>query len=197
MIRRIGVIYQDVISLGFLEGFKKRLTCDAELMPPPAGVGTTRNMTRRQARQAWAYFQKKGVDIIVRFTDADRARWQQVHRDEVAVFPDPARSLLVCGVAVNNVEEWLAIDAAWLSDQLGVELAAMQNDPRRADLLKDAIRRRSRPGEKVSQFVKKLVLEAPDRVFRRWLEDPALLAFYDGCRRISERHGCQLANLRD
>jgi hypothetical protein len=196
MIRRVGVIYQDVISLGFLEGFKKRLACDAELLTPPAGVGTTRNMTRRQARRAWTYFRKKAADVIVRFTDADRARWQQVRRDEIAVFPEPARSLLVCGIAVNNVEEWLSIDPGWLAGQLDIEAAALRNDPRRSDVLKDAIRRKPRPGERISEVVEKLVLSAPNSVFKRWLEDPALAAFYDDCRRIAELHGCQLANLR-
>ena len=107
MIRTIGVIYQDRNSLGFLEGVRRRLNCEARLVDPPAGIGNTRDLPRKQARLAWAHFQKNRVDLVVRLTDADRTRWQDVRRDELHRVPSGASSVWICGVAVENLEEWL------------------------------------------------------------------------------------------
>jgi hypothetical protein len=195
MIDRLGVVYQDTYSLGFLEGLKKRLHCNAERISPPGSVGKSRNMTRRQARQAWMYFhQAKRVNAVVRFTDADRTRWQDVRRDELAVFPNSARSVLVCGVAVNNTEEWLALCPEYLSAQLDLDGTAIQNDPNRSSLIKGAIDRKRGPEDKVSDVVARLVSSAPDHVFKRWLQEPSFRDFYVECRRIAARFECVTPN---
>lgn len=84
MIRRVGIICQDANSRGFLMGLQQRLGCPAELEEPTIAVGRSSTMTRRQAKLAWLDFQHKGVDLIIRFTDADVARWQDVRRHYLA-----------------------------------------------------------------------------------------------------------------
>ena len=194
MIRRAGVIYQDMHSLGFLRGLKKRLDCQADLISAPTGAGRSRNMTRKQARIAWKYFQGKSVDVVVRLTDADRARWQDVKREEQAVFPHAAQNAIVCGIAVNNTEEWLALDPDYLAKQLDLDANEIRSRTDRANVIKGAIARKTEPGERASDLVERLVADAPRNVFRRWLKDESFRDFYTDCRRIANQYDCTTRN---
>lgn len=192
-ITRIGAIYQDVYAKGFLEGLKERLGCTAELIPPPGHVGKTRNMTRKQARNAWMYLQNR-ADIVVRLTDADGLRWQDVNHGEQEAFPEATKSVLVCGTAVNNTEDWLALDTGRLAKELGVEKADIQASPERSSVIKAAVVRSRRDDESVANVVKRLVQNAPPSVFKRWLQEPSLNDFYCECRRIATSMQCDTPN---
>jgi len=194
MIWRIGVLYQDVSSLGFLEGLKKRLGCEAELVPPPGHIAKSQHMTRWQARRAWRFFQAKQVDIVVRFTDADRTPWQTVKRDEIKVFQGPVQDIMVCGVADNNTEEWLCLEPSFVAEQLGIDATALRRASDRSSVLKRAITRNRAICETVSQVVERLVTDAPENVFKQWLKDPALRDFYSECRRIASQFKCKTRN---
>lgn len=194
MIRTIGVIYQDRNSLGFLEGVRRRLNCDAELVEPPAGIGNTRDLPRKQARLAWAHFQKKRVDLVVRLTDADRTRWQDVRRGEHERVPLEARSTWVCGVAVENLEEWLCLEPNYLAEALAIPQSEISNPQNRTGAVKYAIAMQGRTDKDSSSVVARIVCDAPAEVFRRWLKDDALRSFYTDCRSAALREDCPTPN---
>ena len=199
MITKIGVICQDSTSYGFLDGIRHRLGCKAEIIDPPAAIGRTRNLTYRAARDAWAYFRKKGVQLVVRFTDADWARWQNVLRNELGCFPNQARSVTICGVAVEAVEDWLALDRKYVSNELGVPAAELDDAKNRVDVVKGAIRRAADvAGQTKRQFVARFIREVPPDVFRGWLQkDRALERFYDDCRAAATGSDCETTNEKD
>ena len=189
MIDRIGIIYQDAYARGFLEGLQSRLQCKAELVPPSTSAGRSRHMTKAQARKASNYFRNRregSVDIVIRFTDADGKRWQDVKRDETSIFPDDAAELLVCGVAVENTEEWLASDPDYLARALEIQPADITNARDKSSVIKAAINRTLADGERVSDVVARLVQETPPHVFKRWLANEAFRDFYEGCRAIAQ-----------
>jgi len=198
MIDRIGVLCQDRISFGFLLGIKRRLQCDAEFIEPAsAGIAKSTTMTRRQAKLALADFSRRGVDLIVRFTDADRNRWQEISRNEEKVFAASA-SIFVCGVAVNNVEDWLAIDQVYLASVLGIDPREFANASQRSDAVKGALKRLRDPNEPQSKAVARIVEQAPTEVFRRWLKsDDSLQKFYQACRAAARRASCEVPNELD
>ncbi len=180
MITKIGIIYQDLNSRKFLEGIKRRLLCNAELLLPTSPIGTARVLTRKNARLAWQNFRKRGAQIVVRLTDADGHRWQDVRRDDLRAVPEEAKEVWVCGVAVNNVEEWLHLDAKHLATEFGLDPADLKNARHCTDRIKRAIGkariRNGRDDNVVAQFVH----DVPSDVFRRWLSDDALQAFLHG-----------------
>ena len=194
MIRKVGIIYQDRNSFGFLCGLRDRLRCEAELVSPDPSVGKSRQLTRKQVRLAWRSFQKQGVDLVVRFTDADRHRWQEVRRQELDIFPDPAKPIWLCGVAVNNVEEWLALDPDYLARKLGVNREDLEDPHKRTGCIKNALARLSRADDGLSDVVTRLVSEAPPEVFRRWLDEESLRAFYTDCRAAATEAQCETPN---
>jgi len=190
MIRRIGVIVQDANSLGFLKGLQQRLGCEAQLVTPTVAVGRSSIMTRRQALLAWTQFRRLGVDLIVRFTDADARRWQDVQRHELDLFPADARSILVCGVADTNTEQWLGLHTPYVARRLGVEEAELRDPRHRTERIKGAITAAVAPDSDKSDVVASLVKEAPADVFRQWLTDAALRTFVDDCRAAALRADC-------
>ena len=193
MTTKIGVIYQDPISKGFLRGLQDRLNCDAEFIEAPVAIGKIRQMTRKGAKWAWKYFfDKNGVELIVRFTDADQHRWQEIRRRELGAFPPEAESILICGVAVNNPEEWLCLDAKYLAEALGLSPADLQDKRQRTDRIKGGIARLARRDcVGTSDVVARIVREVPTDVFRRWLQDDSLKTFYQDCRSAALRLGCE------
>lgn len=194
MIRRIGVIYQDVYSLGFIKGLQRRLRCDAELVSPPPGVGRTQFVTRKQARQADVFFQSKGVDIIVRFTDADRSRWQEVRSKETHAFPPATRSRFVCGVAVNNPEEWLCEAPEYLAEVLGTSVESIRSASDRSSFIKNAVARCRQATETTSAVIERIVADAPSEAFKKWLSSHSFKAFYSDCRAQAALFGCETPN---
>lgn len=195
MIKRIGVIYQDRNSIGFLRGLRDRLDCDAEFVEPPARIGKPRILPPKNAKFAWAYFQKQGVDLVVRFTDADRDRWQDVRSKEFRVVPDHGKSIWICGVAVNNPEEWLCLDQEHLAGVLRIPPEDLKDPEHRTGRIKSALARLSgEQGGDKSEVVARIVRDAPPEVFRRWLTDEALRRFYTDCRAAATAANCETEN---
>ncbi|MEE9269372.1 MAG: hypothetical protein V3V49_03840 [Candidatus Krumholzibacteria bacterium] len=194
MIRKIGIIAQDANSIGFLRGLKERLECEAELVDPPARIGCTQFLPRNKALLAWEYFKKKRVDLIIRFTDANGSRWQEVQRKEKEVFPQEAQSLLVCGVAVNTVEEWLGLDAAYLAKFVQVPESELADANARTGRIKTALVRAMEGDESKSETIKRFVSDAPAVVFKKWLGDAALRRFYQDSRLAASQADCDVRN---
>ncbi|MBN1513265.1 MAG: hypothetical protein JXB13_14715 [Phycisphaerae bacterium] len=200
MIARIGVICQDRNSFGFLLGLRDRLQCGAELVEPPAAIGKQQRMKRSQARDAWRFFQKQGADLVLRFTDADRGRWQTVQRGETSAFPEEARPLLVCGVADPAPETWLALDSHYLCERLAIDEADLDrlDEARRIGFVKHAIAKVASDRQmRKSEVVAELVRDAPGPTFRLWLGNSALAALYNDCRAAAARAGCDTPNEMD
>ncbi len=195
MIRKVGIICQDANSMGFLKGLRDRLECKAELIGQPTEIGKPRHLPRKQAKLAWEYFQKRGVDLIVHFTDADTGRWQEVRRQEMGVMPEEAASMWICGVAVNNPEEWMCRDAEYLAEVLSIPPEELQNPVNRTGRIKRAIGLVAvQSNEDKSETVARIVRDAPAKVFRRWLEDDALRSFYSDCRAAATADECETLN---
>ncbi len=196
MIRRIGVICQDRNSYGFLEGVKRRLGCDAVLIEPATGaLGKSTTMTRKQARLAAADLTKKNVDLIVRLTDADQSRWQTIRQHELDAFPEELKSLIVCGVAVENTEHWLSLNFGYLSDALSVPNLAKLPGKQRTGVVKNAIARHRESDKPAWDVTAQIVADAPTAVFRSWLAiDDSLRSFYEDCRAAALQVGCQVTN---
>ncbi|MBN2560111.1 MAG: hypothetical protein JXQ75_04200 [Phycisphaerae bacterium] len=194
MIDRIGVICQDANSLGFLQGLKARLKCEAELIKAPATVGKSTYMTKRQAKNAWAFFREKGVDRIIRFTDADDDRWQSVRREEPKSFDVAARSILVCGVAVRNTEHWLNLMQDHLAKVLRLSVAQLRATKDPTDLIKAALKRIRRPDQNASDVVAGIVERAPPRVFQSLLKYQSFRTFYNDCRAEALKADCEVPN---
>ena len=194
MITRIGVIYQDANSLGFLRGLRDRLACEAELVEPRAAIGKPRRLPTKQATRAWVEFKNAGVDLIVRFTDADQDRWQDVRRNELEVVPDEGKSVWICGVAVKNTEDWLCLDRTYLARVLDVTVQSLKDSEDRTGLIKHALSKSRHTGEGKSDVVARIVRDAPREVFRRWLGDDAFRRFYTDCRAAAAAADCDTPN---
>lgn len=194
MITKIGVIYQDLNSLGFLRGLRDRLKCEAEFIDPPVPIGNVRVLPRRKAKDAWRYFQKRGVDLVVRFTDADQDRWQDIRRKELERIPTEARSVWICGVAVSNPEDWLCLDVDYLVKILQRPREELVDATKRTGAIKHAITSMQHHTEGLSDVVARIVRDAPPKVFRRWLQDEALRTFYSDCRDAAKRAECETPN---
>lgn len=196
MIRKIGVICEDARSRGFLIGLRDRLDCRAELVESPFPSPT--HLTRKTAKKQADSLQKCGVDLLVRFVDADGRRWQDVEREERSLFPDTYREMLVCGVAVENVENWLALDAEYLASSLHLDPNESQGTALVTGRVKKAIAVQAHDPVAKSEVVARVVRECPDPVFANWLKkDKALRAFYDACRQAANRASCETPNELD
>lgn len=196
MIETIGVLCQDRNSFGFLLGLARRLGCNAELVEPASGaLAKSTLMSRRQAKLAVLQLTRKRVDLIVRFTDADRNPWQEVRRHELGVFPDEVSSLLVCGVAVENVEHWMALDPAYLESTLEIGGLSALSDEERTGVIKSAVARQGAPA---SEATARIVERAPPETVRRWLQaDESFKRFYQDCRAAALRANCDVPNELD
>jgi len=195
LIEKIGVICQDANSLGFLKGLKARLKCQAELIPAPAVVGKSTTMTRRQAKNAWAFFKKNGVDLIIRFTDADNSRWQDVQRSELEIFPEPAKSILVCGVAVRNTEHWLGLMQSYLAETINLPKAQLRTattDP--TNQIKARLRKMREFDQDASDVVALIVENAPTEAFQLMLQHNSFQKFYGDCRAEAKKSDCDVPN---
>ncbi len=194
MIEKIGVIYQDANSLGLLKGLKARLKCDAEWAYAPTNVGKSVYMTRKQAMTARAKFRKEGVDLIVRFTDADDHRWQDVRRGEQKTFEDITGETLVCGVAVRNTELWLNLMQPYLAEKLNIPPADLSTSEDPTGLIKNALKKMQGPDQDASDLVASIVKEAPDSAFRAMLDHASFQRFYTDCRAEAKKADCTVPN---
>lgn len=194
MIEKIGVICQDANSYGLLEGLKARLGCGAELIPAPMNAGKSVYMNKRQVKNAFAHFRKKGVDLIVRFTDADNHRWQDVRRGEQETFEGVTGGTLVCGVAVRNTEHWLNLMQGYLAEKLDISLHDLSGNENPTGLIKNALKRVRRPDQNASDVVADLVKEAPTSAFQAMLKHKSFRSFYSDCRAEARKADCEVSN---
>lgn len=198
MIRRILVVGQGPNDLGFLEGLRDRLGCDAELVDYSRDPSLRQrgSYTRRSdARLIWQRF--RNVDLIVRLTDGDTYRPQEACRTEGQRWPEEAKSLLIVGVCDRDVEHWLCLDPGYAGRVLGFDPGHLPADREaRSGFIKNRIRRVCPDGEYQS-FVAGIVKKAPPESLKRWLENGAFADFYEQCRAAAQRHDCPVTNLRD
>jgi hypothetical protein len=199
MIERIGVVCQDRNSFGFLQGIRRRLKCAADLVEPTTGgLGKSTTMTRRQAKLAALDLQRKRVDLLVRFTDADGGRWQEIARHEQAVFPAELGSMLVCGIAFDNTEQWLGLDRKYIGKVLEIPDVEAIPKEQLTGVIKNAIAQQRQSDEPVWEVTARLVAQAPADVFRLWLKcDESLREFYRACRHAALRQDCEVPNELD
>lgn len=184
MIQKIGIIVQGPNDEGFLLGLRDRLGCHAEFVGS-RNRGKNKISVRRDARKNWLFFQQKNVDLVIRLTDSDADRWQDVKREETRSFPEEMRSLLVCGVAEGTVEMWMSLDRSYLEQQLGIAESEVISREHIVGRIKSALRRH-RSGLPYDQVVSNLVRQAP---FKEWLKNPSLRAFYEDCKNAALREG--------
>jgi hypothetical protein len=196
MIRRIGIIYQGPNDKGLLMGIRDRLGCGAELIEPRIR-GRTQKSTWKTCRKNWERFQRQGVDLVVRLTDADGDRWQEVKREEQSAFPDEARAILVCGVTKGAVEAWLALDRHYLEEKLGIPAAEDLSESEIIGRIKSAMSQQH--SEDYDQALRYMVCEASPEVFQKWLAERSFREFYADCRNAALREGdCSINDeLRD
>ena len=112
----------------------------------------------------------------------------------VMAFPDEAADTFICGVAVENVEDWLCLDTQYLSEKLQVPREDLEDSAQRTGRIKRALARLGALGDGPTNVVEGFVREAPPKVFRRWLDDKALQAFYSNCRAAATREDCETPN---
>jgi hypothetical protein len=194
VIRNIGILCQDRNSFGFVLGLQRRFGCHAEVFEPTGVPLQSTMLTRAQAKLASLQMEQVSADLIIRFTDADRLRWQNVKRHELEMFPPNVRPFLVCGVAVNNVEEWLALDLNYLAHRLSVPVELLQPVEDRSGVIKRAIANLHRLDHEAFEIVANIVVNAPPEVFKTWLRDESFASFYSDCRAQATRVGCQVTN---
>ena len=111
--------------------------------------------------------------------------------------PDEAKSVWICGVAVNNVEQWLCLDQSHLARVLEIAPEDLNDPEHRTDRIKRALARVRRQNEGKSDVVVRIVRDAPRDVFRRWLADEALQSLYSDCRAAATRADCETPNELD
>jgi len=116
---------------------------------------------------------------------------------EEDIFPREGRSLLVVGVAVENVEDWLGLDTSYIAGCLSVDSSLLEDQRWRSDRIKRAIDRQDHSIESTGEIVARIVRDCPHDVFRRWLDDDALRAFYSACRQAAQRANCETPNELD
>jgi len=185
MIQKIGIIVQGPNDRGFLMGIRDRLGCHAEFIGS-RNRGKNKISVRRDARANWLFFQHQNVDLVVRLTDSDADRWQDVKRKETGSFPEEMRSLLVCGVAEGTVEKWMSLDRSYLEQQLGIAESEVISREHMVGRIKSALQRHH-SGLPYDQVVSDLVRQAPSEVFKKWLKNPSLRAFYEDCKSAALR----------
>ena len=190
MIRKIGIIYQGANDRGFLEGLKRRLGCDAEFVDSRTR-GRNKLSIGRDAAKNWSAFKAKGVDLVVRLTDSEGSRWQDIKKKEIERFPEDMKGVLICGVNQFAVESWLAIDRGFLEEEVGIPASEKISSNDLVGRVKSAI---SRHDFSLSskEVVRHLVESAPLAVFKRWLKEPSFRGFYDDCRGAAKRQNCPI-----
>jgi hypothetical protein len=100
-------------------------------------------------------------------------------------------------VTVNTTEDWLALDPPYIASQLQLQESKLANPKERTGIIKHAILRQTRGGENPSDVVRRIVVSAPPNVFRKWLADASLRAFYTECRNAARQTNCETPNELD
>ncbi|MEP0842832.1 MAG: hypothetical protein HRF43_08980 [Phycisphaerae bacterium] len=199
MIRKVVLVVQGENEIGFLEGLRDRLRCDAELvhyLQDHPELRLRSQYTRRQdAKEIFRVH--RSADLIVRLTDGDTDQPQNTYQEEVDRWPEESRPLLVCGVCDRDIEHWICIDTDYASRQLGFPADQLPADrvdrsgfiKRRIDEVRGSQTRR--------QFLSGFVQRAPSMTVRRWLGNRTFAHFYEQCRDKAQQAGCHVENLRE
>ena len=142
--------------------------------------------------------------MIVRLTDADVHRWQDVRRGEQETFEGVRggqRALdgvtgipLVCGVAVRNTERWLNLMQRYLAEKLDIPLAVFVASKDCTGLIKNALKRVQRLDQNASDVVAEIVKEAPTSAFQAMLKHKSFRRFYSDCRAEALKANCEVSN---
>jgi hypothetical protein len=189
MITRIVYVCEDAHQEGFLNGLKSRLECRAEALRFRSR-GT--HLRRQDAQDAWEFALEQGAQLVVHLVDADEGNWRQVRKNELDKYPPESHSQLVCGVADATIEDWLCLDRRFFKERFGLpaEEFLPPKTKDRADVLKGAMRRVRKSGQRPADVVLRLVESLPAEVLREWRKDRSLEAFFTDCVNAARRADC-------
>ncbi|MBI4579934.1 MAG: hypothetical protein HY718_09550 [Planctomycetes bacterium] len=201
MIRKIILVGQGPNDIGFLEGLRDRLGCDAELLdytdrPVLRQRGTYTR--RKDADLIWREFQAAGGDLLIRLTDGDTHSTKTVINTEIRRYPAEAEGLLVCGVCDRDVEHWMGLDRGYLCEYLDCLPTDVPNE--RQDFtrfVKSRLERIAGDDRDFRGAVAAFVRRASRSTMKAWLEHPSFATFYDDCRQAAIRDDCPVPNERD
>ncbi len=199
MIERVILVGQGENDIGFLEGLRDRLGCEAESVTYLLGLPRLRQrghftLKRDAARISEGH---PSADLIVRLTDGDADRPQDAYREELRRWPASVQSKLVCGVCDRDIEHWMCLDPDYAARRLCYSLGQLPKERKeRTGFLKGRIDE-MRGSQSRKDYVARFVREAPKETVLRWLANPAFRHFYDQCRDKAQQHDCVVANLRD
>lgn len=198
MIRRIAVIAQGPNDVGFLHGLKDRLRCDAEIVDySTVPILRRRNKYTPPKEMRLILRHVKDTDLLVRLTDADKDRWQEVTRREAGCFSQQFAGRFICGVCDRDVENWMLLHKPYAARVLHFQPEDIPSD--RADrsrFVKSKISSILGGQRDHIGFVARFVREAPADAFAIWLKDPAFSRFYDECVAAARQVDCPVNDER-
>lgn len=199
MIEKVLVIAQGPNDFGFISGLRDRLGCRARLIDHthhPLLRQRSKHVRTKDAKLIWQECQRVSADLIVRVTDADDNRPQDVKRKEIARFPPEARSVLICAVCDCSIEHWLSIDAQYASKELKFgDKTLPSHDRDRAAFIKRRIAE-NRGNIPCDQYVANYIRHAPIETIKLWLQEPTFRDFYDQCVSAAKTHHCEVVDER-
>ena len=170
MIRHIVLISQGPNDIGFMEGLRDRLGCDAQIIDYRNDPLLRRKGAQTRPKDARFIINRylRNVDLFIRLTDGDETRPCEVAREERMRFPESVHSMFVCGVCDRDVEAWLALDAPYLAKTLSFDPVVLPLDREaRSAFIKNRIRRALPPDQTYTAFVANFVRQAPKDVIKQ------------------------------
>jgi hypothetical protein len=186
---RIGYSVQGSTDRAVLKGLRDRWCPFAEMVEGHFRGTTQMSLRREYARIASELF-AKSVDVMVFLTDADKAPWRRIQRNERNRFPERMLPLAVHGVADQNVECWICADPEYAAARLSGSPSALRvSDPKNEFERLVGINRDDRKEVEIAELVREAPLD-------RWLGNPSFEDFYEQLRDHSQRLQCQLENIR-
>jgi len=196
---RIGLVCEDVVHHGFLEGLQRAWCADAVVhRTHERGIG--RGAVIRELPKACVELSDWGADVICVFVDGDEDEWHDVLQRLQGKLPPEMRHLAICGVAVRNVECWMFLDTnrarselGCLDHELGIE------DPKglvRVRLGLDEIAIYALRKDTVAEYVEAMSFEVAVR--SNSSRSKSFTRFYDEARGFALRKNCNdFPNLHD
>jgi hypothetical protein len=187
-------------DIGFVRGLKQRLHCPAELVDYERVSALRRRGTfvrKRDAREIVRHHCRQGADLLVRITDGDQNRPQEVSRREQKAFQE-LESRVIVGVCDRDIEHWLAIDTGYIAEKLDFNQKELPEDRQgRTGFLKKRINAHCRLTRlEPSEFIEAYVRDTPPVTFRRWLKNHSFGPFYDACVAAAARDDCEVNDER-
>jgi hypothetical protein len=134
--------------------------------------------------------QQKNAGVVILMTDGNGSEWRTVRERETGYVHEDDRWRCIFAVCDRNVECWLRIDRDAIVKWLGGAPADYdRDDPKHTIESALGVTRADRKEPEISNFVSSAPLHL-------WLADGSFRQFYEDCRDFSQRHGCQIENLR-